>query len=86
MNTLINLLLNIKTEAEARDFLESLFSPEEIEAFEKRVDIVKLLIQNKSHREIADKLNVGITTVTRGSKELKKNHFKFLTKKNKYNE
>ena len=83
MNTLVKLLLNIKSEAEAKDFLESLFSPEEIEAFEKRINIVKLLQKDKSHRDIANELSVGIATVTRGSKELKLGHFKFLTKKSK---
>lgn len=81
MNTLLKLLLTIKSEQEARDFLESMFSPEEIETFEKRLEIVKLLLKNKSHREISSKLNVGIATVTRGAKELRINHFKFLTKK-----
>ena len=81
MNTLLKLLLSIKSEQEARDFLESMFSPEEIETFEKRLEIVKLLLKNKSHREISKKLNVGIATVTRGAKELRINHFKFLTKK-----
>lgn len=80
MNTLIKHLLNIKSEKEGKDFLESLFSPEEIEAFEKRIDIVKLLLKNKSHREIASELNVGIATVTRGAKELKLGRFKFLNK------
>lgn len=83
MNTLLKLLQNIKSEQEARDFLESMFSPEEVETFEKRVNIIKLLLQNKSHREIATKLNVGIATVTRGAKELKLGHFKFLTTKSK---
>ncbi len=83
MNTLLKLLQNIKSEPEARDFLESMFSPEEIETFEKRVKIIKMLLKNKSHREISTKLNVGIATVTRGSKELKLGHFKFLTEKSK---
>lgn len=78
MNTLIKHLLNIKSEKEAKDFLESLFSPEEIEVFEKRINIVKLLLKNKPHREISSELNVGIATVTRGAKELKLGRFKFL--------
>ncbi len=81
MNTLIKLLQTIKSEHEARDFLESMFSPEEIETFEKRVDIIKLLLKKTAHREISTQLNVGIATVTRGAKELKLGHFKFLTEK-----
>ena len=81
MNTLIDLLLDITTKAKARDFLESMFSPEEIEAFEKRVNIIRMLLNKKSHREIASTLNVGIATVSRGSKELKLHHFKFMAKK-----
>lgn len=83
MNTLLKLLQNIKSEQEARDFLESMFSPEEIETFEKRVKIINMLLKDKSHRDISTKLNVGIATVTRGAKELKLGHFKFLTEKSK---
>lgn len=81
MNTLLKLIQNIKSKQEAREFLDSMFSAEEIETFEKRVKIVKMLLKHKSHREISTKLNVGIATVTRGSKELKLGHFKFLTAK-----
>jgi TrpR family trp operon transcriptional repressor len=80
MNTLIKYLLNIESEKEGKDFLQSLFSPEEIEVFEKRINIVKLLLKNKPHRKIASELNVGIATVTRGAKELKLGRFKFLNK------
>ncbi|OGH18781.1 MAG: hypothetical protein A2770_04710 [Candidatus Levybacteria bacterium RIFCSPHIGHO2_01_FULL_38_12] len=83
MNTLFKLIQHIKSEPEAKDFLESMFSPEEIETFERRIRIIELLLKNKSHREISAKLNVGIATVTRGAKELKLGHFKFLTKKSK---
>ncbi|MBP7740549.1 helix-turn-helix domain-containing protein [Candidatus Woesebacteria bacterium] len=80
MNTLVKLLLSIKSESQAHDVLVSLFSPEEIQIFEKRISIVQHLIQGKPHRQISEELGVGIATVTRAHKELKLNHFKFLTK------
>lgn len=69
-------LLEIKNEKEMEDFLGALFTPKEIEEIPKRLEIVKMLKNGTSQRLIANKLGVGIATVTRGSRELKLNHFK----------
>jgi len=57
-------------------FLEAILTPKELEEIPKRLQIVKMLKAGVSQREIAEKLGVGIATVTRGSKELKKGNFK----------
>jgi TrpR family transcriptional regulator, trp operon repressor len=57
-------------------FLRAILTPQELEAIPKRLEIVKMLKQGVSQREIADKLGLGIATVTRGSRELKKGNFK----------
>lgn len=67
--------------SEIEDFVESLFTPDEIDEFETRIKIVKLLLAGKPQRDIAEELNVGIATVSRGASELKRKHFKFLSKK-----
>ena len=54
-------------EALARS-LESLLTPRELAEISKRLQIFKLLDQGVPQREIAERLGVGIATVTRGSR------------------
>ncbi len=51
--------------------LEDLCSPEELAVMARRWQIVKLLHKDTPHREIVDRLDVAIGTVTRGSRMLK---------------
>lgn len=73
---LLTLLLSIKTEKEMLDFLEGIFTATELEEIPKRLQIVKLLKKGVPQHKIAEKLGVGIATVTRGSAEIKKGRFK----------
>lgn len=82
MKTLVAAIKQLKGDAEVIDFLRSLFTDEEIDEFEKRIAIVTMLIKGNSYREVAEKLGVGVATVGRGVRELKKNRFKFLRKTN----
>jgi TrpR family trp operon transcriptional repressor len=75
---LIDKFLELKTRAEIRAFLQVLLSPKELEEIPVRYEITKLLKQGVSQREIAKKLGVGIATVTRGSKEVKRKRLKSL--------
>lgn len=84
MKTLVRLILSTQTEEQANDLLVSLFSPEEIVEFEKRIELVNALLAGKTQRAIASELGMGIATVSRGARELKLGHFKFL--RDKYNE
>lgn len=59
-----------------QEFLHGLFTPQEIESIPRRLEIIKLLKKGVPQHEIAQKLGVGVATVTRGSKELKMNKFK----------
>lgn len=54
-----------------KDVLENLFTPQELEELELRLQIFKLLLAGKNQREIAKQLNVSLATVSRGSRELK---------------
>lgn len=51
--------------------LEDLCTPEELQAIERRWQIIKYLYKDTPQREIREKLGVAIATVTRGSRMLK---------------
>jgi TrpR family transcriptional regulator, trp operon repressor len=65
-----------KSEAEIGDFLEGILTIKELDEIPKRLQIVKMLKKGVSQREIAASLGVGISTVTRGSIEIRKGRFK----------
>ena len=56
-------------------FLRSILTPKEYEVLATRLQIVKLLKQGLTQRQVADRLGVGIGTVTRGSRELYRGSF-----------
>lgn len=71
-------LLASLSEDEIVDFLEGFLSPKELESLDNRLKIVKLLKQGYSQRQIAQKVGVGIATVTRGSNMIKEGHFDYV--------
>jgi len=58
-------ILKIKNLKEAQAFFRDLLTPQEIETFSKRFQMAKLLQQGLSYSQIATKLKVSTTTVTR---------------------
>lgn len=68
---LAKLIASTRNYKEASDLLEGLLTPGEYEELAKRWQIVKMMLEGKSHRYIKDSLGVSIATVTRGSRELK---------------
>ena len=72
----MELLQKIDTKEEMYDFLQGILTPKELLELPNRLSIVKMLKKGISQQEIAEKLHVGIATVTRGSKELQKGRFK----------
>ena len=69
-------LLAIKDKEEMHGFLLGIFTDAELEEIPRRLKIVRLLKEGVAQHAIARKLNVGVGTVTRGSKELQKGRFK----------
>ena len=69
---LVNYLLAQDTPEKMETVLRELLTPSELMDVAKRVQIFKLLQQGVPQRQIADRLGVGIATVTRGSNALKK--------------
>ena len=51
-------------------FLEDMMTPQEIEALDERIKIMHALAAGKTQREIAEELELSITTVSRGSRIL----------------
>lgn len=76
LDELIDLLLNIKNRKGMEDFLLGILTPKELEEIPMRLRIVKMLKHGVPQHEIAQKLGVGVATVTRGSKELQKGRLK----------
>lgn len=51
-------------------FLEDILSPQEIETIDERIKVLHALVAGKTQREIAEELELSITTVSRGSRIL----------------
>jgi len=75
---LVNAFLQSKTQEDVLDLLKGLLTTNEIDEMARRIQIIKLLKAGIPQRSIVSKLNVGIATVTRGSKELQKGRFKHI--------
>ncbi|MBI4137177.1 helix-turn-helix domain-containing protein [Candidatus Roizmanbacteria bacterium] len=78
LNKLVDTLLSFKSREEMLNFLYGILTPKELEEIPTRLQIVKMLKQGVPQHEIAEKLGVGIATVTRGSKEIQKDRFKYI--------
>jgi TrpR family trp operon transcriptional repressor len=73
---LIEAFLKNKTNSDMLDFLKGILTPRELEELTTRLQIVKLIKKGLPHQEIARRLEVGVATVTRGSRELHQGRFK----------
>lgn len=54
------------------DFVRDILTPHEFENIGVRWQIVKRLAKGEHHQSIAEDLRVGVATVTRGSREMRK--------------
>jgi TrpR family trp operon transcriptional repressor len=68
---LIKVFLSIKQERLMAEFLEDLLTPVELEEIIQRWQVIKMLDKGVPQRKIAKELGVSISTVTRGSRELR---------------
>lgn len=75
LNSLVEVFLKIKTKEEMSDFLNGILTQQELIEIPTRLEIVKLLKEGVGQHAIAEKLGVGVATVTRGSKEIQKGRF-----------
>ena len=72
INYLVNHLLDQESAAAMEKALRDLLTPNELIDVANRLQIFEMLEQGVPQRQIADRLGVGIATVTRGSNTLKK--------------
>ncbi|MEK7564015.1 MAG: Trp family transcriptional regulator [Patescibacteria group bacterium] len=54
------------------DFIKDILTPREFENLSVRWQIVKRLSRGEHHQSIAEDLHLGVATVTRGSREMRK--------------
>ena len=73
LNQLLDHLLTCSDRASLEEALNSLLTPSELSDISKRLQILRMLEEGIPQREIAQRLGVGIATVTRGSHALKTN-------------
>ena len=68
---LIGYLLAVNTPEEMENALRALLTPAEFAEIANRLQIINLLKAGEPQRKIADRLGVGIATVSRGARALK---------------
>ncbi|MEI7522265.1 MAG: Trp family transcriptional regulator [Candidatus Saccharibacteria bacterium] len=76
----INLTYSIRDKDLLADFLYGVTTAKERRELTRRIDIIEQLLADIPQHKIASDLNVGVATVTRGSKELSEGRFKVLRK------
>ncbi len=72
---LVEEITRLKGKKELRNFLVGILTPKELAEIPTRLQIVKMLKRGIPQHTIAAKLGVGVATVTRGSKEIRKGNF-----------
>ncbi len=70
--------INTLSEKQIQDFLIGILSPSELEQIITRLEIIRLLKKNVPQHEIAEKLGIGVATVSRGAKMLKEGRFDYV--------
>jgi TrpR family trp operon transcriptional repressor len=65
------IFLKIRDKTDFEASLADILTPSEIYDIAERINILKMLKEGISQREIAEKLGISITTVTRGNRILK---------------
>ncbi len=69
---LLDTLLDAKDPQALLELLQSLLTPAELSEIPKRLQILKRLKAGEPQRRIAEELGVGIATVSRGARALKR--------------
>lgn len=62
---LVEVFAKLESKQQAAAFLRDLLTPAEIEEFANRLEIARLLLKDYSYLDIAHKVGVSTTTVTR---------------------
>jgi len=60
----------VRTEKEAEILLKDILTPQELDSIAERWELIQMLAEGVSQREVADKLGISISKITRGSRML----------------
>lgn len=71
LENISDIFAKFKNKEDLKNFLEDILTPQEIIEISDRIEIIKLLKQWKTQREIAEDLKISVTTVNRGSRIIK---------------
>ncbi len=71
LNYIVDIFWQIESKKDLEKFLQDILTPAEIETIYERLQIVKLLKQGLSQRDVAEKLQTSTATVNRGARVLK---------------
>jgi len=78
LDNLVTILLEADSKEKMENLLKGLLTDSEIQEIATRIKIIRLLKKGVGQHDIARKLNIGVATVTRGSKEIKQGNFKYV--------
>lgn len=78
VDSLADVFLEADSKMKMENLLKGLLTPSEIQELATRIKIIRLLKKGVGQHDIAKKLNIGVATVTRGSKEIKQGNFKYV--------
>lgn len=70
LKDLYELFASVENEKEARQLLEDMMTPQELASLAERWQLIQELHKGTAQREIAKKLNISISKITRGSRML----------------
>jgi TrpR family trp operon transcriptional repressor len=70
LRDLYRLFASVKTESDAEKLLTDILTPQELESLAERWQLVQSLHAGVPQRDIAKKLGISISKVTRGSRQL----------------
>jgi Trp operon repressor len=71
LKDLARLFAAVQSEKEAQMLLEDMLTPQEVDSLAERWSLIRELAAGTPQREIAKKLNISISKITRGSRVLK---------------
>lgn len=60
----------MRTEKEAEILLKDILTPQELDSIAERWELIQMLSDGVPQREVADKLGISISKITRGSRML----------------
>ena len=78
LKNMAKLLASITSVEEMENLLLGLLTPKEREELPTRIQIIRMLRKGIPQHDIAQKLGVGVSTVTRGAKEIQQGTFKSI--------